>query len=88
MRLSKHDIFDELRSEYESLKEQKWAGRDYFGNWFRSDINNADLALFESYEGGVCAFSNLFELAGEDFIEFHRLAGVRAELGSRNGKIG
>ena len=52
----------------------------YFGNWFRSDINNADLALFESYEGGVCAFSDLFRLAGEDFIEFHRLAGIRAEL--------
>ncbi len=81
MRRSKQEIFATLRSGYSALRDGRWSGRDYFGKWFGSDMNNAKLALFESYEGGVCAFSGLFKLAEEDFIKFHQLVQTRMELG-------
>ena len=80
MRQLKADVIVELRSEYAGMKDSRWQGRDYFGGWVSAEINNAHLALVQSYEGGICAFSNLFIEAKEDIIEFHRLAKIRAEL--------
>ncbi len=80
MRHSKVKVFDELRGEYVRVKGLKWQDRDYYGNWMSSDINNAHLVLFQSYEGGMCAFAGLFNQAGEDIHEFHQLAKMRAEM--------
>ena len=80
MRRAKQQIFTELKSATLQLKKEQWGGRDYFGYLFTSEFNNARLILFNSYEGGVCAFSALFRQAGEDFFEFHRLAKLRAEM--------
>jgi predicted aminopeptidase len=80
MREMKQAVFAALRAAYQDLRNKHWDGHDYFASWFASAINNADLALFESYEGGVCAFSTLHQSAGEDFMEFHQLARSRAEL--------
>ena len=79
MREKKQETIHTLREEYSALVAGQWIGRDWFGAWIASDINNASLALFENYEGGVCAFSRLFETAAEDFSKFHRLAKNRAE---------
>ena len=80
MRRAKQQIFTALKSDTLQLEKEQWGCRDYFGFLFASEFNNAKLILFNSYEGGICAFSALFRLAGEDFFEFHRLAGLRAEL--------
>lgn len=80
MRRSKTMIFEEMRSQYANLNERNWQGRDYFGAWISSDVNNAHLALLQSYKGGFCAFSNLFEQTGSDVSEFHRQASLLAEL--------
>ena len=81
MQRSKQELFVTLKNEYSELRDKQWSGRDYFAGWFTSDMNNAKLALFDSYEGGVCAFSELFKEAGENFPEFHQLARTRMELG-------
>jgi len=80
MRRAKQQVFAALKSDTLQRQEEQWGGRDYFGFLFAEEFNNARLILFNSYEGGVCAFSALFRQAGEDFIEFHRLAGLRAAM--------
>jgi predicted aminopeptidase len=80
MRERKQEIFESMHRAYLELKEHKWDGIDYFGSWFEPLPNNASLALFQSYQGGICSFSSLFGQAGEDFEAFHILAGEQAEL--------
>lgn len=84
MRHAKQQIFAELKTQTLQLAKEQWGGRDIFGFAFVSEFNNARLILFNSYEGGVCAFSALFRQAGEDFFEFHRLAVMRAEMDHGN----
>jgi predicted aminopeptidase len=73
-RRGKTDIFDRLETEYRNLVDDQWQGRDFFGNWFGNGINNARLALFASYRGGVCAFSALYHDSGRDMARFHQQA--------------
>ncbi len=80
MRNEKSSAFDTLRLRYEQLKEQRWNGRDWFPGWVEKPPNNADLALANSYQGGVCAFRELYELAGGNFSRFHSLAIQQAAL--------
>jgi predicted aminopeptidase len=46
-----------------------------------TDLNNARLALIDSYQGGVCAFDKLYRSAGGDFVIFHRMAAEKGKLG-------
>jgi predicted aminopeptidase len=82
MRDKKAAIFTDLKNQYIALKDQHWQGRDYFSRWFSADLGNAQLALYQSYEGGVCAFSHLFEETDKNIIDFHRRADSLAELDS------
>ena len=83
MRAAKHGIFDDMSAEYEMLVTREWGDRNYFAGWMREHRNNAALALYREYHQGFCAFEALFEQAGSDFRNFHRLAeekaGLRAE---------
>ncbi|NNJ65150.1 MAG: aminopeptidase [Xanthomonadales bacterium] len=72
--------FQALESEYRETVKRRWNGRDYYSGWFARGPNNAQLALAESYLGGVCAFSGLFESAGADWARFHELALARSKL--------
>ncbi len=80
MRRSKTEIFDKLRLHYAEMKRLKWKNHDYFSAWIAGDINNAQLALFQSYEGGICAFTALYAEAGNDITQFHRLAQERSGM--------
>jgi len=79
-RQSKAVILGNLQKSYRKRVEEEWQGRDLFSGWFSEEINNAKLALFTSYRGGVCAFASLYEAAGEDLQRFHELATAKSEL--------
>lgn len=80
MREDKQAAFDRLQTRYHRLRQDQWNGRDYFGGWFDRELNNARFALFDSYEGGHCAFDRLYDEAGEDIERFHDLARVKSRL--------
>jgi predicted aminopeptidase len=79
-RRDKAFAFSALRADYRTLVEEHWGGHDYFGAWFASELNNARLALLDTYRSGVCAFAVLYREAGEDMARFQRLAAARAAL--------
>ncbi len=79
-RQSKAAIFDQLQVDYRDLVQESWQGRDFFGGWFASELNNARLALFNSYRGGICAFSALYRDSAKDMKRFHARAAAQAGL--------
>jgi len=74
LRTMKQDTLDRMKTDYFRLVEQEWQGNDYFAGWVEGDLNNAKLALAESYAGGICAFSALFGQAGGNLADFYVLA--------------
>jgi len=76
----KAELLDGLSASYEQLKTDRWGGKDYFSGWFSEPLNNAKLALYNTYEGGHCAFRNLYARTRGDMREFHRLAEQQAKL--------
>ena len=79
-REQKLKYFDQLRSRYRELVNTQWQGKGYFDIWMDKDLNNARLALINSYEGGICAFETLFQQAGQKLERFYELAAEKAEM--------
>lgn len=77
-RAGKEEAFRQLAESHQKLVRDEWSGQSYYSGWFENEPNNARLALANSYRGGVCAFTGLFESAGGDMERFHRLAAVKA----------
>lgn len=80
MRANKKSIFSDMEAEYRSMVDEQWGGRDFFKAWFTRELNNAQLALASSYQGGVCSFRKLYESADRDIVRFHQLAAEKASL--------
>jgi len=80
-RQEKKRIFGAMRMQYRTLVQKDWKGVDYFASWMDGELNNAHLALMDSYEGGVCAFAALYEEAGQNLERFYALAAEKAALG-------
>jgi predicted aminopeptidase len=80
MRAGKEQVLSELLENYRDKVEQDWGGKDYYQGWFARPINNASLALMNSYQGGECAFSELWQQSGDEMANFHTLAQEQAEL--------
>ena len=80
MREHKQAMFKTLQSEYRTMVNQQWQGRDYFYGWLTGEMNNAKLALADSYAGGVCAFAALYQQADEDLAEFYALTQQQSRL--------
>jgi len=78
-RSMKADILHGLKLTYDQLRADKWDD-DYFSGWFSEPLNNAKLALYNTYEGGQCAFQNLYDHSHESMQEFHHLAEQQAKL--------
>jgi predicted aminopeptidase len=76
----KADIFNSLSESYAYLSEEKWQGIQYFGAWFEPPLNNAKLALYNTYESSHCAFKGLLDTARGNLREFHRLAAQKSRL--------
>jgi predicted aminopeptidase len=77
---TKSQLFEALRQDYRLLVNTDWLGIDYFATWMTGEQNNASLAIVDSYEGGVCAFTVLYDEAEQDLERFYRLAGEKAAL--------
>lgn len=80
MRAEKHKIFEQLPGSYRHMVATGWNGNDYYSGWFDSGLNNASLALINSYRGGTCAFENLYRSAGASMRRFFEMAEEKAEL--------
>lgn len=79
LRAQKQQLFEGLQQDYARLVAEHWQGRNYFAGWMEGDLNNARLALAESYAGGACAFATLYQQAGEKLEDFYTLARQQAE---------
>jgi predicted aminopeptidase len=82
MRDRKSAAFSDLRDAYRVLVDTQWDGRSYFESLLSRKLNNASLALINSYQGGACAFEKLFAAAAGDMARFHQLATEKAALES------
>jgi predicted aminopeptidase len=82
MREGKSIVFGDLREAYRLLVDMQWEGRSYYESLLSRELNNARLALINSYQGGACAFEKLFATAQEDMARFHQLASEKAALKS------
>lgn len=80
MRAGKTATLDRMESRYRGLRDEQWQGHDYFGGWFEPRPNNARFALVDTYQGGNCAFANLYARAGGDMARFQDLAQARSRL--------
>lgn len=87
MAIQKSRIFEEMRSGYQQLVTGTWDGKDYYANWFAKPINNARLALFDTYDGGQCAFRHLLNEAEGNMIKFNQLAEEQAKLSTRERNL-
>ena len=76
----KSQQFRLLQKDYRQMVKERWEGRDYFGGWFRRELNNAHLALMSSYESGACAFSALFEESDRSVRQFQEAAREKSRL--------
>ncbi|MGD2128644.1 MAG: aminopeptidase [Lysobacterales bacterium] len=80
MRVEKSEVLDALKIAYARLVSDDWGGRNYFAGWMDKNVNNAGLALLDSYRGGMCAFADLYRQASHDMERFHALAMQKADL--------
>ncbi len=83
MRQQKQLAFQRLRSEYQELVAGPWGGIDYFPGWFQRELNNAVLALVDTYRGGSCAFATLYRSAAGNMPAFLELAAVKSQTGEK-----
>jgi predicted aminopeptidase len=86
-RQQKSEIFQSLSISYKTLVAEKWHGQSYYENWFSDPLNNAKFALYNTYEGGQCAFQKLWEDSGGQAREFHTLAEQKAGLEKKQRQI-
>jgi len=77
----KQKAFDQLRSDYEALKDEKWNGKPYYGRWIKKPLNNARLASFATYRDLVPAFENLHEQCGRDYEKFYAVVSLQKGQG-------
>ncbi len=80
MRMQKSHVLERLESDYRVLVGEQWGDHDYFAGWFGRPLNNASLSLMSSYQGGECAFSELWSQSDHDPARFHALARTQAGL--------
>jgi len=79
-RKQKAETFQAFSRSYERIRTEKWNGKGFYSSWFENPINNAWLALYNTYEGSHCAFQSLFDQAGGGLRKFHQLAEQKSRL--------
>lgn len=80
-RQQKQAVFDQLRSDYETLKAEKWGGKKYYRSWIEEPLNNAKLASFATYRDLVPAFEMLFDKCERDYAKFYKVVSLQKGQG-------
>lgn len=78
-RARKAALFAALRTDYATLKAERWGGFSGYDGWF-ARANNASLGVLAAYNELVPAFLRLFEREGGDFARFYAEVGRLATL--------
>jgi len=76
-------ILSNMQHSYQQMVVQHWDGKDYYAAWFEKPVNNARLALFDTYAGGQCAFGHLLNESQGNMIVFNQLANEHSKLPSK-----
>ena len=71
MRERKAAEFEQLRREYRTLRDSKWAGNKRYDVWINTPMNNARLLPFGLYDQWVPAFAALFKQVEGDWVRFY-----------------
>ena len=69
-RAQKAELMAALRTEYQALKAQRWAGFAGYDGWFER-ANNAAFGVQAAYDDLVPEFEHLFERLNGDFDRFY-----------------
>jgi predicted aminopeptidase len=69
-RTRKAELMAQMRSEYETMKRERWSGFSGYDGWF-ARANNAAFGVLAAYNALVPAFERLFERSGRDFERFY-----------------
>lgn len=69
-RTRKAELMAQMRSEYETMKRERWSGFAGYDGWF-ARANNAAFGVLAAYNALVPAFERLFERNGRDFERFY-----------------
>ncbi len=73
LRTEKQQVFDDLRAEYQKLK-QEWDSYAGYDNWFAHELNNAQLNTIANYYDFLPGFEALLKSNGGDLEKFYRAA--------------
>lgn len=79
MRSEKMRLQNQLREEYQELK-QEWQAYAGYDGWFSQSLNNAQLSTVGSYNDLVPFFNNLLEQSSQDLALFYEEVKRVAEL--------
>lgn len=71
MRARKKAAFEQLKTDYEALRDTQWDGDGDYDDWFAQDLNNASLLPFGLYDEWVPAFAALFQASGHNWEKFY-----------------
>lgn len=69
-RAAKRTLMTQLRTDYETLKRDRWGGFSGYDGWLVR-ANNASFGVLAAYNGLVPSFERLFEREGFDFMRFY-----------------
>ncbi len=69
-RTRKAELMAQMRSEYETMKRERWSGFSGYDGWF-ARANNAAFGVLAAYNALVPGFERLFERSGRDFARFY-----------------
>ena len=83
----KQQLFDDLRENYKSLKNEFRVPS--YDNWFEKDLNNNHLLGVKRYHSNVDKFERLFDQHGKDWREFFQVVRELAaeSLKERNRRL-
>ncbi|WP_092399791.1 aminopeptidase [Pseudomonas sp. NFACC39-1] len=71
MRQRKAQEFEQLRADYQRLRDTQWAGDKRYDAWIYAPLNNARLLPFGLYSQWVPAFAALFQQVNGDWVAFY-----------------
>ena len=69
-RARKAALMQQLRTDYATLKAERWGGFSGYDGWF-ARANNASFGVLAAYNELVPAFERLYEREGRDFNRFY-----------------